>query len=279
MRLGLIADVHLGPPGTPASSWHGPIEPAAAKPLVQASVARLSRLRIDAVALLGDLSQLGDRASAEWVIRCCRALDRPIFVVAGNHDLAPDDANIRDACLAAKATYLAGDGVEWSPGLWLAAPWVERRGECVRGVPMAERPLIGDALLVCLSHYPLLSRRRAADAAGVRYPDDLLGGASVASGFVRQGPAVCVHGHTHFHDRASWGGLLQLGVPALSDPVHEVAVLDVVGAPAPAAMLETWPVATATAAPQAVVEPHDGRWRFDGRRRSWRLSEVGEAVA
>lgn len=93
LRLGVIADIHLAPAGTRATSWHGPIHGAQMRSRLGEALACLEDDAVGAVVLLGDLTEGADRESANSVLLDCAGLRRPTFVVPGNCDLGADGAD------------------------------------------------------------------------------------------------------------------------------------------------------------------------------------------
>jgi hypothetical protein len=268
-RLGVVADVHLGPPGTPPTAAMGPIEPGEMLPWLDAAVDHLAGVGVDALALLGDLSQLGDEESTVAVLDACARAGCPLLAVAGNHDLLLDDATLEAACRASAAdvTFLGPEPFEWRPGVWIGGQRVGAAGAATRATALPRLPDAGEGLLVWLSHYPPISRAAAAEAAGLPYFDDLVGGERVAAqlgGF--GGAAVVLHGHTHFHDFTVERSLLQLGLPALSEGAHEVAILELAES---SVALATHALATDAAPARPVAADPAGRWTFDAARGGW----------
>jgi len=93
LRLGVIADIHLAPAGTPATSWHGPIHGAQMRSRLREALACLSSEEVGAIVLLGDLTEGADRESMDAVLLDCGGLSRPTFVVPGNCE--SDRMNLR----------------------------------------------------------------------------------------------------------------------------------------------------------------------------------------
>jgi hypothetical protein len=76
-------------------------------------------------------------------------------------------------------------------------------------------------LLVWSTHYPLISQRARLQAAGLRYPGDLINLDDVqrATGQF-SGPMLVLHGHLHTGVTELDGSLLQVGVPAVVEWPH-----------------------------------------------------------
>ena len=68
LRLGVIADIHLAPAGTPATSWHGPIHGAEMRSRLGEVAFRLHDEAVTVIVLLGDLTERADRESADAVL-------------------------------------------------------------------------------------------------------------------------------------------------------------------------------------------------------------------
>ena len=86
MRLGIIADAHLGLPGTSAWAFHTGYETADITSIYRLALRRCAREGVDAVVLLGDLSASGDGESIEAAVRMAAGTGRRVWAVSGNHD-------------------------------------------------------------------------------------------------------------------------------------------------------------------------------------------------
>src|SRR5690349_3165143 len=87
IRLGIITEIHIVPPGTPEGHWHNDFRFSEAKALFRSAVERCTALEVDAIAILGDLTHFADPDSFAGVRRVLQTTDLPVFVLPGNHDL------------------------------------------------------------------------------------------------------------------------------------------------------------------------------------------------
>jgi calcineurin-like phosphoesterase family protein len=229
LRLGLLADLHLGPPGTPPAEWHGPIEPGLMRGRLAAALTRLARERLDALLLLGDLAHAGDRRSLRWVLHAALSLQLPTFVVPGNHDLDGGD----DCWRVAHAEWpeqlrpLTARGRTLSPRVRIAGQPLTARGSARAAAEPPRLRASERRLLLWVTHYPLLEREPVLREAGLAYPDRLEGAAEVAARLARyRGPVLTLHGHLHVADAVAEDRILQLGVPALGERPHRYGILE-----------------------------------------------------
>ena len=86
MRLGVIADAHLSPPGTRVSAFHTGYESPYTTAAYRLALRRCAKEDVDAVVLLGDLSQSGDAKPLETGVRLAAETGRRVWAVSGNHD-------------------------------------------------------------------------------------------------------------------------------------------------------------------------------------------------
>ena len=86
MRLGVIADAHLSPPGTRVSAFHTGYESPYTAAAYRLALRRCAKEDVDGVVLLGDLSQAGDDKSLETGVRLAAEVGRRAWIVPGNHD-------------------------------------------------------------------------------------------------------------------------------------------------------------------------------------------------
>ena len=120
MRLGIIADAHLSPPGTNASAFHTGYESPYTMAAYQLALRRCAKGDVDAVVLLGDLSQSGDAKPLETGVRLAAETGRRVWAVSGNHNCferlnALEVAIRRVAADNARLTSPAGEVAEGEP--------------------------------------------------------------------------------------------------------------------------------------------------------------------
>lgn len=226
MRLGVITDVHIAPAGADPISWHSPLMLETAGERYTAALARLSREDVDAIAVLGDLTHLGDAASADELVARTADLDVPVLWVLGNHDVVPSVAAIPEALeragggparLAGPEPHVVGGVAVYGVGV-APAPGVERYQ-----AEVAPRP---DGPAIVLTHFPVLSREEEFGALGLKYAGDLIDRDLVAAN-LREHAVLVLAGHLHARGVRTEGGILQLSFGALVEEPFDTAVVDV----------------------------------------------------
>lgn len=265
MRIGVITDAHLCPPGTPPDGCHNPYAYDQAASILEAALAGNTADSIDLLAVLGDLSNGGHFESLNEAVALLASADGPMLVVAGNHD--------RDVEPRQLATL-----VDHSlPGGSMADPSGTRiAGVFFAGLPISnavddgwtvEEARIDDwpnAPVVVLSHVPLISRESAVRDAGLKYAGGLHQGDSlVAALLARTSPTIVIHGHLHVRDESALGSVLQIGCAALIEPPHERAVLDLsIDGDVPSVSMRRVPVIESPPVRLPVLVPCETAWRY-----------------
>jgi Icc-related predicted phosphoesterase len=232
LRLGIIADVHLSPPGTNASAFHTGYESPYTMAAYRLALRRCAKEDVDAVVLLGDLSQSGDAKPLETGVRLAAETGRRVWAVSGNHDCSE-----RVDALEVAIRRVAADNVR------LASP----AGEVAEGEPRVAGLCVtsgsggykarsnggrgaedwGDEPAVWLSHYPMVYFAEEVTHASLIYGDDLEGLEEVARPLLaRSAPTVVVSGHIHLRHACVAGKVLQLSCAALVEPPFEITLLD-----------------------------------------------------
>ncbi len=273
MRFGIITDVHLASAGAGSLSWHNAYAMADVVTRFRDALARCVAAEVDAIAVLGDLSNDGDDASLDDGVRLAAASGRPVWLVPGNHDVIAR----ADALATAIARVGAGTvrlappgGVPLGGGVrlaGLAALTCDRltKDTTVRAAAPLPVPAWGDDLVLLLAHYPLLSLAERATDAGLKYAGDLADLDALATPLRRRAtPTVVAHGHLHLRDASSVGRVLQISCAALIEPPFEVTLLDIAryGGRATARRAST-PVAPSPDVRLPVLAPPDGAWMFE----------------
>ena len=267
LRLGVIADIHAGPPDAPVETWQGDYAPSEGAALARRAVELLCEQGIDALVVLGDSANAGDHASFLEAIAAISRPDIPTWIVAGNVDLRLDQSALEDALLAATsaATIPASVGERFA-GFRIAG--LRFQGSNDDEIALHVRPDVaswGADSVVLVSHYPVISRRREALADGWKYSGDALRLDGLADELAaRPAPTILLHGHLHLGDAVARSSYLQLGFPALAESGRHAAVveiaqdgdeLDVIVTPIPASSDERLP--------SAIGEP-TRHWRCSG---------------
>lgn len=232
MRLGVIADAHLSPPGTTVSAFHTGYESPYTVAAYRLALRRCAKEGVDGVVLLGDLSHSGDDKSLETGVRLAAGTGRRVRAVSGNHDCfeRTDALEVAVRRVAAENVRLAspaGEVAEREPRL---------AGSCVTSGSGGYKALLnggrgakdwGDEPTVWLSHYPMVSFAEEVSSASLIYGDDLEDlDVVVRPLLARSAPTVVVSGHIHLRHDCLVGKVLQLSCAALVEPPFEIAILD-----------------------------------------------------
>ncbi|MDQ3965065.1 MAG: metallophosphoesterase family protein [Actinomycetota bacterium] len=230
MKLGIIADAHLGPPGTRVPSFHVEYESADTIVAYRLALRRCVQEDVDGVVLLGDLSHSGDDESLKAGVRLAAETGLMVWVVSGNHDCFE-----RVDALTEAVRRVGADNVR------LAAPEGEvvEEGLRVAGISVTsghwgytadDRPDVSkweDDPVVWLTHYPMISFAEKVSEAGLVYGDDLEDLEETTRPLLaRSAPAIVVNGHIHVRYACVMGEVLQVSCGALIEPPFEVTFLD-----------------------------------------------------
>lgn len=232
MRLGIISDAHLSPPGTRVSGFHTGYETAEIMTIYRLALQRCVQEDVDGIVLLGDLSQSGDGESLETGVRLAAETGRRVWAVSGNHDCfervdALDAAVRRGAADNVRLTTATGEVVEVETRVTgfgtTSGSWGYKA--CSHGGQHTD--WWGNKLTVLLTHYPMISFSEKVSSASLIYGDDLEDREEVARPpLERSAPTVVVNGHIHLRHACVVGALLQVSCAALVEPPFEVTLLD-----------------------------------------------------
>ena len=228
-RLGVIADIHAAPATAEPYDWQNTVDLPHSVELLDAGLAWLGKQRLDALALLGDLTEAADAASFAVVRERALELGVPVLAAPGNCDVDPVDRSLT------AFEQLRGDRFTISPELLplLSGSVVElvhlagrRHSKRLRGV--APSPdMTADDLHLVLMHYPVLDLEPELTAAGFRHSGNLTNRADFEQDLRELGsPAVVVLGHLHIHDARSSGPLLHLSCGPLIEAPHLVYAIE-----------------------------------------------------
>src|SRR5687768_5329613 len=157
MRLGIVTDVHLCPPGTPAGAWHNPYDLESMPRRLALALDRLAAEDVAAIALLGDLTSSADAGSVDRALRILAASPVPIRFVPGNHDAEAGGVDLveRVAALDNRLLRIADPVGELVGGVRVAGVGIERDGAGWAIGPVAAGGWDREAV-VLLSHSPVL---------------------------------------------------------------------------------------------------------------------------
>jgi predicted phosphodiesterase len=232
LRLGVIADAHLSSPGTRVSAFHTGYESPYTTAAYRLALRRCAKEDVDAVVLLGDLSQSGDDESLETGVRLAAETGRRVWMVSGNHDCfeRTDALEVAVRRVAADNVRLASHAGE------VAERELRVAGLCVTSGSGGYKARSnggrgaedwGDEPTVWLSHYPMVSFAEEVSSASLIYGDDLEDLEEVARPLLtRSAPTVVVSGHIHLRHDCVSGKVLQLSCAALVEPPFEITLLD-----------------------------------------------------
>jgi predicted phosphodiesterase len=209
-RIGVVSDVHVTQDTSRTGRWNELIHYDRSLPRLAAALQWFTDEDVDAVFVLGDLTEDGDEESLDQALDAIQdGSHAPTYVFAGNHD-APRLDDLSNAVDARPPLALVPDGVvrgvpfgtahaSWHGGLAFTA---EQQGPET------------DDLLVIATHFPLVSRERALQARGLRYAGDLQDIERHTKWLAqRKAPTVVLTGHLHVDDAHAEGRALQLVNP------------------------------------------------------------------
>lgn len=277
MRIGLVTDLHWVADGDAAvGGWHNPHDFRGVPERLAAALGWFSERSVDVIAIGGDLAHGGDVGALAAVVEVCRDCSAPVVIVAGNHDVAPDEGALRRAVDTAAAPR----------DILLSALGFMHHGIRVAGVSVAETDgwfgarlqelppsgAWGADAVVLVSHFPLLSRAALLSEHGFPYPGDLLDRSDAANALLcRPAPTVVLSGHIHARDSHAQGPVLQFSQGALVEAPYECALVEVSRADDGALWVwrDSGRMAPSDVAREPVFAPALEAWRFDGAQ--WRL--------
>ncbi len=232
IRLGVITEIHIVPPGTPEGFWHNPFLFDQAEQLFLRAVQRCQELEVDAIAILGDLTHFADAGSFAAIRGVLATTELPVYVLPGNHDVGGEVQP-----LAAFQQALDLPNVTTAPATLALTPWIdlmlvglEPSGEGRRYAAVRSRAVTGNdpVLTVVLTHFPPYAMQELLASADLKHAGDLTNREPLleAIGAV-SGPLLIVNGHLHVHATIEDGRFLQLSVAALIEPPHDVTLLTI----------------------------------------------------
>ena len=237
MKLGIITDIHLYP--TPEDgrpfAWHNPYPIARALAQYEAALTRCVQENVDVIAILGDVSMMGDAASLHQGMALAARTGKPIWVVPGNHDCTVSPDALADAIAAqqtATLTQLTAHGFRPDPvrglrvaGLGLAS---DNAGDSARATEtVAQHAWLSDGVIF-LVHHPMISLKERCALYRLKYSGNLDNFDVVAPAIAnRFSPTIVMHGHLHVRDEVAVGNVLQLSFAALIEPPHEIGIVEI----------------------------------------------------
>jgi predicted phosphodiesterase len=227
MRLGLVSDLHMTMDPARRASWHNAYDFAGLPDRIDAAREAFRRARVDAAIACGDITHDGDEESTRAALgRLSAGLGRPLFVVAGNHDLLERDDQL-ERCLPRECRMLAAQATG-ARGIHLSGVPVARDPDTRRSAWTGAGELVdGARVSVLASHFPVVSRADRLRKLGLKYPSDLSNRAELCERVADAGPAIVLSGHIHARESHAQSSVLQLSAGALIEAPYEVAIVDV----------------------------------------------------
>ncbi len=232
VRLGIISEIHIVPPGTPDGFWHNPFQFDQAEALFGRAVQRCLDAQVDAIAILGDLTHFADPGSFAGVRRVLEPVELPVYVLPGNHDLDTSDHPLAafHQALDLPNVIIAPYNVALTPAIDLLLIGLEPNGDPRRYAAVRSRAITGNeaTLTVVLTHFPLFEMQTMLSDANLKHAGDLVNREPVLEAVEAiPGPVLVVNGHLHVHATIADEDVLQLSVAALIEPPHDAAVLTI----------------------------------------------------
>ncbi len=239
MKLGVITDIHAHPAPDPNRryAWHNPYPMHNAWIMYEAALSRLQSEGVDAIAILGDVTHVGDRPTQERVVERAAKAGAPVWLVAGNHDATERARTLSDAVAArggAVVTMPSGAGAFSFAGLRLSGVTVGsvNRGDSAFALETLPVTDWSDEPVLLLSHCALVDVRERFSANGLKHSANLDNHESVVAGLhQRVAPTLILSGHLHVRDEVAQGSTLQLLFAALIEAPHEAAILEIEAGP------------------------------------------------
>jgi len=232
VRLGILTDIHLSPPGSPPAAWHNPYQLDTVRERLAQSIRWLEGQGVDRIAVLGDLTHHGDEPSLHETIEILATSNVPVWVLPGNHDLTSGIAPFSGAIDAAgngTVTTIGGEPVPLDDAWRVAGLAIEQRpdqsGFMASPVPNPGSWDGGPVLL--LSHFPVLSLKQECAGARLKHAGDLVNVNEVEAPLMeRTSPTFVIHGHLHVRHTAARGSVLQAACSAQIESLFEATVVD-----------------------------------------------------
>jgi predicted phosphodiesterase len=227
VRVGVVSDIHVTPDLAKTGRWNELLHYDRSLPRLAKVLDWFAGEALDAVFVLGDLTEDGDLESLRDALDALASgLDVPGYVLAGNHDAAIE--HLGQEVDARPPLALVNDG------LVRTVPFGTAHQQWHGGYRFTVDVVAPDTddLLILASHYPLITRQRALEARGLRYAGDIEDiEAQTAALSARRAPTVVLTGHAHVGDAHAEGRVLQLVNPPVveGDGWASIVAIDPVG--------------------------------------------------
>jgi predicted phosphodiesterase len=228
--MGILADIHCAPATSKPYTWQNLVDLPHSAELLDAGLAWLAEQQVDALVLLGDLTETADGESLQHVGARAVSLETAVAAVPGNCDVDADDRSLAAFEAIQQSTLvISPDVVGIGPGrvLELVHLAAQPDSTLLVGVQSANTASVPHSARIILSHYPVLDLEPALAAAGFRHSGNLANRAEIERDLrALEMPVVVVHGHLHIHDAHISGNLLHLSCGALIEPPHLVSLIE-----------------------------------------------------
>lgn len=235
LRLAVVTDSHLCSPETPYGFWHNTLLLPESWRLWDEALDVINDADVDAVLLLGDVTNFAEPDILARALRKLADLRKPTYVVAGNHDVGHGRDAVERAVEALKEPTVTSPtftpySISGFPDFLLAG--VAIAGDTSAGYRIAH-PIelstvasAADLPLILMSHYPVIDCRSDFVSQGLKYPDDLRGAADLYEALSRrEPPTIILHGHLHRQHSMCRAQILQLGMAPLVEWPHAATFL------------------------------------------------------
>jgi len=206
LKFGIISDLHLGHAGD--GHWHNRLLYDQAETIAHAAVEALNGQDLDAVFVLGDITQAGEERQLLQAREILSGLEASWFVLPGNHDRAAVCSGLFDRVFRGRQVpeFILHNGMVVA-GLREQAPEPGEQPDAYRLDPrkatafleQLERSLAGTLLL--FSHIPLVDGAAWAEAHAGKDAGCFENGEAFltrAAGMV-EGVTAAFSGHQHWH--------------------------------------------------------------------------------
>ncbi len=231
MRLGILTDIHICPPGSPASGWHNPHQFASVRERLAQSLDFLNSQNLDRLVVLGDTANFGDHGSLREALATLTRSTAPVWIIPGNHDLDERPDSLAHAIAADGHTTIEVLDATPRPlttGWQVVGTGLARVGDLdYAAEPVPDIASWGDTPTLAFSHYPLLPIRENFAQAGLKYDRDLANiDAIVTPLLARTAPTLVFHGHVHVRTLLQQAAVLQVACGAQIESLFEATVVD-----------------------------------------------------
>lgn len=246
VTIAVMNDLHMG--GTVGTGFQNPLMVADGRTIVNPAVDAINQANPDLVLIAGDLTQNASEEELGVITGCLARLNAPWVACKGNHDRETPEASAR---------FTAAIGEHFRPGitrgselglsdditlLVLDSQWGNDAALSPEGVQLAvpdsqlveaalaELDRLSPALLVVVSHYPLVSQSAYVETNNGKYAGHVLNGEEILTNLTnRAGTVICFCGHNHYHHITSGERWLQCATGAMAEYPSEYRLVTIAG--------------------------------------------------